>query len=407
MAVSGNRLNQTGQRAFGLMIAGLTMAATSYGLARYGYGLFLPRIRVEFTLSTEMLGFIASATYLGYIMATLLGSALSSRLGPRLPIVMGGLCATLGMGLIAGSESLTLFITGSIIAGLSPGLSYTPLSDAVVMMIQADKRDRVYAVANSGTSLGVLISGPIAFFASNDWRLAWAAFALFALATTLWNAKAVDKGILNPHRTAKPSLRLLRPGALPLFSFAILLGVSSAAYWTYSVDFLQSSPVPVQLLGLDLPAADFSLIFWSLVGIAGFAAGFAGELVRILGLTLALRLGASLLVAALLLLVLFPDHGAILTLSAMSFGAVFTTLAGFLGIWTIQVFYDRPSGGFGASFLILSIGQFLGPSLYGIVAGQWDMQAAFYLAAVIGALMLVTRPVQDIRSMTPQSADNT
>ena len=43
--------------------------AVAFGPARNGYGLFLPDIRREFGFSVEMAGFVASASYVGYLVA--------------------------------------------------------------------------------------------------------------------------------------------------------------------------------------------------------------------------------------------------------------------------------------------------------------------------------------------------
>ena len=67
----------------GLTIAGLAIVAATYGLARYCFGLFLPEFRQEFNLSTETVGLIAGLSYAGYLMATFLGSGLSTMFGPQ------------------------------------------------------------------------------------------------------------------------------------------------------------------------------------------------------------------------------------------------------------------------------------------------------------------------------------
>lgn len=48
-----------------LIPAGLAIVVSTYGLARYSYGLFVPQIRADFNLSVEMMGRIASGSYAG------------------------------------------------------------------------------------------------------------------------------------------------------------------------------------------------------------------------------------------------------------------------------------------------------------------------------------------------------
>jgi len=93
--------HENGMKTRGLTVAGLAIVAATYGLARYCFGLFLPEFRQEFNLSTETIGLIAGLSYAGYLMATFLGSGLSTLFGPRLPIMLGGLAAASGMATIA------------------------------------------------------------------------------------------------------------------------------------------------------------------------------------------------------------------------------------------------------------------------------------------------------------------
>jgi hypothetical protein len=51
----------------------------TFGPSRNGYGLFLPDIRDEFGLSTEVLGFMASGLYAGYLAALLAVGLLPAR----------------------------------------------------------------------------------------------------------------------------------------------------------------------------------------------------------------------------------------------------------------------------------------------------------------------------------------
>ncbi len=72
-----------------LGIAGFCATAVTFGPARNGYGLFLPEIREEFGLSTELLGFIASGLYAGYLGALVVVGFLAARVGPRVPVLVG------------------------------------------------------------------------------------------------------------------------------------------------------------------------------------------------------------------------------------------------------------------------------------------------------------------------------
>ena len=58
------------------MAAGIAVIAVTYGLARYGYGLYLPEFRAAFALSPTTSGAIAAGGYAGYCAAALLAGRL-------------------------------------------------------------------------------------------------------------------------------------------------------------------------------------------------------------------------------------------------------------------------------------------------------------------------------------------
>ncbi|WP_147274845.1 MFS transporter [Ferruginivarius sediminum] len=382
-----------------LIPAGLAIVASTYGLARYTYGLFVPEIQSEFGLSTELMGLIASGSYAGYLAATLIGSSISGIVGPRLPIVLGGLAATIGMTIMAASKDPWLFALGVILAGTSPGLAYPPLSDAVTELVRKRHQNRTYAIINSGTSLGVIIAGPAALLATGDWRWAWVGFAVFAAVATLWNAKLLPSG-KSPARAAAemPELKwawFFSPHSSRLFLSAFLFGIVTAVYWTFAVDLL---------VDYGTLAHNQSRFFWILIGGFGLLGGAAGDLVTRFGLRRTFRIGMLAIALAISTPALLPEHVLAVYASAMAFGSTFILITGLFGIWSVHAFHDRPSAGFGATFFLISAGQLVGPSLAGFLASWSEMAMVFQLAAIACAAPLLLGPRHDLYSMTPDAA---
>ena len=65
-------------------------------------------------------------------------------------------------------------------AGSSSGLASPPMGEAVATAIAEESQDRANALINSGTSIGVALSGPASLLLTEQWRIAWGAFALVA-----------------------------------------------------------------------------------------------------------------------------------------------------------------------------------------------------------------------------------
>lgn len=380
-----------------LILPGVLAVAVSYGLARYTYGLFVPNIREELGLSTEVLGFIASGSYAGFLMASAVTAAMAARTGPRLPVVIGSLCAAAGMLLISFSDNLVFLAAGVILAGTSPGFAYAPFSDAVVRLIPENERARTYAIINSGTGFGVMFAGPVAVWAGESWRSGWLVFAALALCAAVWNLRILPSGAhMKPGSegtgaaAALPDLRwrwFMGPKSARLFAAALLVGVATSAYWTFAVDLIVTVGP-----GGDIAHATAGPIFWTVVGASGVVGAFAGDAVTRLGLKKAFVGTVIPLAASTALLAAMPTSWLAVLSSAVLFGAAFIAVTAVLGLWSINVFHDRPSAGFGATFFLLSAGQLIGPSAFALISGWLGLAAAFHVAAALMGTAILLRP---------------
>jgi predicted MFS family arabinose efflux permease len=384
-----------------LIPAGLAIVASTYGLSRYTYGLFLPDIRADLGLSTEVMGLIGSGSYAGYLAATLFGSTISGTLGPRLPVVLGGLAAALGMALMAVSGEAWMLAVGVILAGTSPGLAYPPLSDAVMRLIAEPQQNRTYAIINAGTSVGVIVSGPAALLAGEAWRFAWMGFAVFAALATVWNATLMPTGSYAHGATGGAPARLgvrwlVGPRSGRMFAAATLFGIATAVYWTFAVDLLVRAG--------GIPDA-WSRVVWTLIGAFGLLGGAAGDLTRTHGLRRTFRVALLAITGAILALALAPGVLAVGLTSGIVFGGTFIMITGLFGIWSVNIFVDRPSAGFGATFFLISAGQLIGPALAGVIAGWQGLGLAFVLSAALCGVTIGLGPRRDVFAMGENQDD--
>ena len=388
----------------GLVPAGLAMIAVTYGLARFAYGLFLPELREAFGLDAAVLGSIGSGSYVGYCAAITIALVYTSKVGPRFMAVAAGLTAVVGMALVAAAPNAPFLAAGILIAGSSTGLASPPMAEAVSRVFDGSRQDRANTLINSGTSVGVALSGPVALVATGQWRLAWAAFAAVGLAVLVWNLLVMPAG--NPGSTREPlegaggqelaELAMKPEGlsgitfgwlvgrrSLPLFGSSVGIGLASAAYWTFSRDLV------VQAGGLGQAG---STTFWVVLGVSGLLGGAAGDLVGTFGLGVALR-GALLAMAASIgMLAAAPGVLSVAYPSAALFGAAYIMLTGTLLVWAVRVFRDRPSAGLGVAFLLLAAGQILGSYFAGILAGASGLQTTFAVFAGLALLSAIFGP---------------
>ena len=373
--------------------AGIAIIASTYGLARYTYGLFLPDIRQDFGLGAGVLGAIGSGAYVAYLLATFAGSALTSHAGPRLMMGLGGSCAVVGLLLVALSQNLWMLAAGIFIAGLSPGLAYPAVPDMVGRLVEKPKQSRALTWINAGTSFGVLLAGPVALAAGSAWRTAWLVFAAIAALSTLWNLWLLPPKSQQEDVTL-PELRwswFVCPRSGPLFFLSFTLGLVASIYWTFAGDFIVSSGIQ----------AGVGKLFWTTVGIAGVAGVFGGNLVGNFGLKKVLSSTNLVMGISFTLLAVLPGSLPFALSSAVIFGSSYILLTGLVAIWSVNVFYSRPSAGLGAASLLISAGQIAGPLVAGVLIPQIGFAPLFFAAALLAVGSTWFSPTEEIRSATP------
>lgn len=76
---------------------GFGLIAICYGFARFAFGLFLPQIDADLSLSSTVGGLISGGSFLGYCVAIVVSAHLTERLGPRVVATGAALVAAVGM----------------------------------------------------------------------------------------------------------------------------------------------------------------------------------------------------------------------------------------------------------------------------------------------------------------------
>jgi predicted MFS family arabinose efflux permease len=378
-----------------LGLAGFLAIAVAFGPARNGFGLFLPNLRREFGLSTEIAGLVAGGSYAGYLVSLSLVGLFAARFGPRLFVTIGGLSAALGMALVALASNAPFLAAGLVLAATHAGWSWSPYNDAVDREVSPRLRGRVLSAVSTGTTFGIVVAGLAALAAGTSWRVAWLAFAAAALATTAWNARVLPGG---PHApNGEESARrlgagwFLRPGSATLFVAASSFGLVSGFYWSFAVDLISRS-------GILPPEA--GPLFYAALGVAGFSGLLTGDAIDRFGLRPTLTAILASLGGAALLLGAAPASWTAVGVSAVLYGAGVMCMSALLSVWSSLLFPEQPSTGFSAALFLYGIGTIAGPVALGAFAGHLGLGAAFLVA---GALALSTTPVAAF-ARTPEAS---
>ncbi|WP_117170158.1 MFS transporter [Paraliobacillus sediminis] len=368
-----------------LIMVGLPMIAVTYGFARFSYGLVLPYIRKSLDINPSEAGVISSLSYLAYCIAIIMAILYMQQIGSHILILIAGITAVIGMGIISMANDAISLGIGIFIAGISTGLSSPPYADVIKKWVDQDKHSPTNTWINAGTSLGTALTGVMVIFLGSNWRLTYLLFTLIAFIILMLNYKIIPK-----HKDIKKSRQTQAfhvtkkdiSNAYPLILSSLLLGITSAAYWTFSRDFLlQMENIPEAL----------TQGFWIIIGMAGVLGGFAGYFSSKIGLLASYRVSVIFLGSSSLLLGLFSGSLPVV-ISAILFGSSYIFMTGVLIIWGINIFKTNSSFGLGLPFLLLALGQVFGSFIGGIVAAFAGYEVMFTVFAMTSFIALIFKP---------------
>lgn len=363
-----------------IIFPGIAMIAVCYTLGRYSFGLFLPEISNSLSLSTTDAGWISSVMYIAYCLALLTAPWLIHKWGHYQVIRLSGISVVVGIAGVALAPNVLIVTLSLFFAGLSTGWISPALGNVASTELAVADRDRGNVWINSGTSFGMVLSGPIALLFTEYWRLSYGLFAVIALVTLYWNSKNI------PHRhpvasstmETPHSFQLFQPHSLALFVGSLLIGSSSAIYWTFSRSFLTVEQ------GLSYTTA---IWFWIVMGISGMVAGGSGKWINRLGLSTSYRLGMFMMSMGIIVLIV-PSVGFNFA-SAILFGISFIFLSCICIVWSTRVYPKQPSMGISFSFLMIGAGQFVGALVAGSVIDRFSYSVGFVIFAGLGLVGLL------------------
>ena len=85
----------------GFALFGAALVAISYGLARFAFGLFVPSISAELSLTSYLVGIIGALPFISFVLSTLVAPLAADRLGARNLAILSGSFGVGGLALIS------------------------------------------------------------------------------------------------------------------------------------------------------------------------------------------------------------------------------------------------------------------------------------------------------------------
>lgn len=379
-------------RGWAMVAVGALVIMVVVVFARLSYGFILPFMRTALGLSYQQAGTLGTASALGYLLLIMVAGMAASRWGGRMAVLSGVAMTMVGFSGLALASDYRVLVALMTLLGFGTAFAYTPVISLLAAWFPK-RRGAVIGIANSGVGLGLLLSGALvpaltASYADRGWRIAWALFALAALA-----ALVAGFFLLRNPAAAGPAgsykvdrARVFRnPHVITVGMLYGIVGITYIVQAIFLYSFALESGVPALTAGR----------LAAMTGILSiFSSPCWGWLSDRYGRALVLRICVSMTMVGMLIPVVSPTlagfavHYLIMgiTLSGM-FGAILAASTETVGP------HEAPLA---VSFVTLfyAIGQFAGPAAAGLLiehAGGFRTAFAACSAVLAAGVVLTMR----------------
>lgn len=346
----------------GTAVAGMLLIAATYGMARFGVGLFAPYLAAQRPELVGVLGWAAGAQFTSYSLAAVVAARLVGH-SPRAGLVLAGVTAATGCVGVAVTSDPVLFVVAVFIGGMGGGFASPALVPIIDAVVAPGATSTAQSVANTGTAVGVVAAGLLVSVVPSIGP-AWLLMALVCTvaAAAVWHPVRARTDLVPPQPRASgpssaPSLTAWRPLLVP-GAAALLAGAGSSLIWTFGPLLLtESGAVARERVGW----------LWIALGLGGLLGILTGALVERTG-----RRGGWCTCAGALTL---ASAGVALCVATSGSWAAYTSMAvfgaGYMGLTTVLILWARQvrphNAGAATSvlFITLATGQALGSVGFG------------------------------------------
>ncbi|WP_203138080.1 MFS transporter [Microbacterium sp. JZ31] len=356
----------------GLIVAGATLIAATYGLVRLSYGLLLPDVQRDLGFDAAAAGAVSAGASVLYCVGAAAGLVLGGR-HARLLVAAAGGTAGAGAAGMALAGAFPSFAAWAVLASTGAGLASPAMVAILQRNLRPHARESGQSVVNAGTGPGLVLAGMLALALLPDWRRAWVVAAVVTVAAA-GSVLALDRRV-SPDAEPRGGLPLAWLRAhLGVITAAFLMGVASAAVWISGRGLLVEAGAPTVL----------SVVAWIVLGAGGAAVVATVRPMSRLSPRSSWAVTTGGVAGATALLGAAPSVLPLAIAACLVFGWSYTAGSGALIAWTTEIDVRRAATGTALLFIVLVLGQAVGAAVLGALAAGAGFGIAFLLAAAAG-----------------------
>ncbi len=392
---------------YGIIVLTLIVIAvfSALGLARFGYTSILPAMQEGLHLSNTQIGELQALNLIGYLLTVVFAGMLAARFGPRIVISVSLLVVSLAMIFTGLFPTFGSACIGRFFAGVGGAGANVPAMGLVSAWFGARRRGLASGIAVSGSSVGLIVTGPLipailVVWGPDGWRVSWYALGALGLAacglcTLFLRDRPQEKGLtpLGANQTeaqqtvADNGTSALRWGLVyksrVLWQLAVIYFAFGFSYIIYSTFFIK------HLVRESVFAVAAAGSLWMKIGVVSLVSGFVwGSISDRFGRRIAL-IGVFALQGIAFAVFGLSEELPGVYLSATMFGLTAWSIPALMAAIAGDVFGPRLApAALGLMTVIFGIGQAIGPYVAGALADATQSFAPAFVIAGATSIIL-------------------
>ena len=364
-----------------LLVASFLTILACLGFARFAFGMILPNLQADLSISTTIAGFIGTANFIGYLIGIIFASWVYKTFATDRLIATSLFLQGLSMIAMTFSHNYIILSVFYFCTGFFGAIANISIMVYLAHTIPEHIRGKALGLAVSGNGIAIILSGFIVpyletIYAAYSWRVSWSLFALSIILIAFIVKNSLENRS-NQHKTqtSNPKALLQSSSFWKISSLYFIFGVTYVVYVTF---FVSASIDKWQV------SSELSGLFWALFGfICIFGGPLFGAMADKIGAYKTLMLVFSLQTIANIILV-FNVPQTFLWFSVLSFGISVWSIPSLITLLCSQHFgLEKTAQAFSLVTLIFAIGQVIAPISAGFL---YDLFKTFDYVFLLSSL---------------------